>query len=996
MTLTNFRWPLLAATALLALGGATTTAHAAVPPKGAFTYVGNVDDGSRSGVVDRRGFLSSATKTFSTALDDGDDMAVGDVLGDGFDELLVADDGRGRIDVHDTSSGATTDFSTSIGQDVNAYDSVDDDLTAGNLTGDNKDEIIVGSTRFKMLVVYSASGQELKRIGPGIGYDSGDRVVAGDFIAGNGLDEVAVVSDEDEGRIDIYSYEGELLRTAHSGYDGDGDDVAAGDDTGDGIDEVIVANDEKGRIDSVDFATGKTHNFDSAYDSDDKLGVGDATGDGIDEVVVANTESNRIDVTNFFGKGGNFSSAYDSDDRFAVGKFGAGDTDLDGIPDRTELIGVRDGAGNVVYDLKAHGASPCRKDVFVELDHMASVPPDQTALDNVEKTFADTTDVQPVANCPYTGVNKNAGMNLVIENGESIADESPLSEARLEQLITAHRTLKSPFIRYALWADNYVKPNGDSPAGEAGHGPFGLDFVIALDGKPDNGITNGVHESTFMHELGHSLGLVHGGTSDVNCKPNYLSIMNYSFRTGLPATAGGFKIDFSHAALPQLDEKGLDESKGIGGDGQLMTIWTNGKGETDTAASNQRIDWNGSNGDGESGVKVDTNLNDGLDKSSPFETCENPNDGQIGLQTLNGHDDWAQLNTALAGPDGVTPDDREPTVAQLVAGFEARDQVFFPDATAQLRPELAGQHGDALGVAVDADHVYATHNYRAPDGAVIGNGSLVTLNRTTLAVEGVTRVGLDARAVAVNPVTKRAYVVNRGIGTGSSLSVINTVNRAVIKEIPLGQVAVDVAVNTRLNRVYVSNPTAESLMVLNGATNTLLPAVKVGKGIGGMAVDEATGIVYIAMTFRSAQPSFTALARVQDTGAVRTVLGQVDLGDPGIQATDVALAGGRVYVGGLGGGTVQPSVTVLDAASMQQLARIPMRGPVRAIAADAQSGLVAAAGDRGLDVIDGFSVIRRMDAGIAFSIATAGSQLFAGDALLGRLSRLSFTSGTAL
>src|SRR4051794_19769358 len=483
MTLTfSLRWPLFAVTGLLALAGATTTAHAAVPPKGAFTYVGNVDDGNRSGVVDRRGFLSSATKNFSTALDDSDDMAVGDVLGDSFDELLVADDGQGRIDVHDTSSGAVTNFSTSIGQDVNAYSSVGDDLTAGNLTGDSKDEIIVGSTQFKMLVVYSASGQELKRIGPGIGYDSGDRVVSGDFVPGNGLDEVAVVSDEDDGRIDVYSYAGQLLRTAHSGYDGDGDDVAAGDDTGDGIDEVIVANDEEGRIDSVDFAAGKTHNFDSAYDSDDKLGVGDATGDGIDEVVVANTESNRIDVTNFFGTGGNFPSAYDSDDRFAVGKFGTGDIDLDGIPDRTELIGVRDGAGKMVYDLKAHGASPCRKDVFVEVDHMASSAPDRSALDNVEQTFAAATDVQPVANCPYTGVSKATGMNLVIEDGESIADESPLSEARIEELIAAHRTLKSPFIRYALWANDYVTDDGDSPAGEAGHGALGLDFVITLDG----------------------------------------------------------------------------------------------------------------------------------------------------------------------------------------------------------------------------------------------------------------------------------------------------------------------------------------------------------------------------------------------------------------------------------------------------------------------------------------------------------------------------------
>ena len=32
-----------------------------------------------------------------------------------------------------------------------------------------------------------------------------------------------------------------------------------------------------------------------------------------------------------------------------------------------------------------------------------------------------------------------------------------------------------------------------------------------------------------MHELGHTLGLQHGGADDVNLKPNYLSVMSYAF-----------------------------------------------------------------------------------------------------------------------------------------------------------------------------------------------------------------------------------------------------------------------------------------------------------------------------------------------------------------------------------------------------------------------------------------------------------------------------------
>ena len=248
-------------------------------------------------------------------------MTTGDVLGDTFDEIVVGDDGTGRIDIHDTSTSAATSFSTAIGLDVFAYDDVADDLTTGNITGDGKDEIIVGDVDFDLVIVYSRTGQELKRF-DNVGLDNDDRVVAGDFFPGRGLEEIAVVNSEDEGRIDIFDADENLLQRLHSGFDGDGDDVAAGDDTGDLVDEVIVANDEEGRIDSHDLATGKVHVTDSAYDSDDKMDVGDVSGDGFAEVVIANTENNRVDVINFFGTTSNFASAYDSDDRFSVGVFG--------------------------------------------------------------------------------------------------------------------------------------------------------------------------------------------------------------------------------------------------------------------------------------------------------------------------------------------------------------------------------------------------------------------------------------------------------------------------------------------------------------------------------------------------------------------------------------------------------------------------------------------------------------------------------------------------
>ncbi|WP_432924099.1 hypothetical protein ACQPZZ_28530 [Microbispora sp. CA-135349] len=44
-----------------------------------------------------------------------------------------------------------------------------------------------------------------------------------------------------------------------------------------------------------------------------------------------------------------------------------------------------------------------------------------------------------------------------------------------------------------------------------------------------------VQSASFVHELGHALGLAHGGHDHVNYKPNYLSVMNYAYSSiGIP------------------------------------------------------------------------------------------------------------------------------------------------------------------------------------------------------------------------------------------------------------------------------------------------------------------------------------------------------------------------------------------------------------------------------------------------------------------------------
>ena len=68
------------------------------------------------------------------------------------------------------------------------------------------------------------------------------------------------------------------------------------------------------------------------------------------------------------------------------------------------------------------------------------------------------------------------------------------------------------------------------------------DFLVTLGGagwfnKPNAGQYKYTQVGTFVHELGHNLGLKHGGTDHTQYKPNLLSLMNYAFQTdGIPYT----------------------------------------------------------------------------------------------------------------------------------------------------------------------------------------------------------------------------------------------------------------------------------------------------------------------------------------------------------------------------------------------------------------------------------------------------------------------------
>jgi hypothetical protein len=160
---------------------------------------------------------------------------------------------------------------------------------------------------------------------------------------------------------------------------------------------------------------------------------------------------------------------------------------------------------------------------------------------------------------------------------------------------------------------------------------------------------------TLMHELGHNLGLRHGGFEDVNCKPNYLSVMNYTLQ--VPYIDPTRPLDYSRQELLGLDELFLDEFVGVGPwidppglSGRYVIYGVGGVATVESAEG--FVDWNG-DGVIDSGVAADVNYISERPDGAPLPGCgPSPEDFPEHGDFLAGSNDWLNLQFDFRG----TPD----------------------------------------------------------------------------------------------------------------------------------------------------------------------------------------------------------------------------------------------------------------------------------------------------------------------------------------------------
>jgi probable HAF family extracellular repeat protein len=300
-----------------------------------------------------------------------------------------------------------------------------------------------------------------------------------------------------------------------------------------------------------------------------------------------------------------------------------GDTDGDGLCDDWEKYGYTDPKTGAFVNLPRMGADPMHKDIFVQADYMVNSDviicdkdyvcefahthkPNPDAMNMVINAFANapvenpdgltgiTIHIDCGSDCimnPLTGEtwgDLSAAQAIdpeVIPFGADVCDQNGNNCDYSWDALNAEMSLNFvPLGRLASFHYMiYVHEIGDSVGVQPGAHVTGIadtpgsNFLVGLGGQQAQiGSLSGPvgpagtvlqQAGNFMHELGHNLGLMHGGQDDVNFKPNYLSIMNYNFtELGLFENGTGGYIDYSRfPAIPALNEYALLEPVGLNG-----------------------------------------------------------------------------------------------------------------------------------------------------------------------------------------------------------------------------------------------------------------------------------------------------------------------------------------------------------------------------------------------------------------------------------------------
>ncbi|WP_061300784.1 DUF11 domain-containing protein [Herbidospora cretacea] len=440
------------------------------------------------------------------------------------------------------------------------------------------------------------------------------------------------------------------------------------------------------------------------------------------------------------------------------------DGDGDGFSDWEEYRG-RDFDGDNVVDMTLPDADPKRRDLYVEVDYMAGHKPEPGALTDVENAF----DIAPITNAQTgeTGINLHLLLDEEVPKAEEIdfgdysdaaarpagayddfddvksgSPAKPCGAGNTAHFMTvadrnsAHcqdiLSFKRQKFRYGLFIDQMT--GGGTVSGRAElHERGGNDFVVSLGGWANFDGVGGkqnAEASTFLHELGHTLGLGHGGRYDngtvdvINCKPNYQSVMNYIWQFN--QYDAGRPLSYSRLVGSTLVENDLDETRQPGISGLVRDVFhttPNPKGDVDgngilddmvwnRSDPQQKIDWNEDGDRLDDPVTMNINRFPWLGSDCGFAKVD---------ETMLGHTDWDRLVYDFTSSPRFSDGAHGPMPDELDYAEVTRS------ATADVKAALSFDKAQAA----PGETVIAT--------AKLTNQGAVESQDTTVTVDGATR-----------------------------------------------------------------------------------------------------------------------------------------------------------------------------------------------------------------------------------------------------------------
>ena len=389
------------------------------------------------------------------------------------------------------------------------------------------------------------------------------------------------------------------------------------------------------------------------------------------------------------------------------------DTDGDGLLDTWENNGYdfETEDGEIIHvDLPGLGADPNIKDVFFVVDYMVGQESDATGTKTMTYDHRPTDAMlqlvkdafTPPSGDPRHGNHEDVTLHVLVRHKLDASggvilgpDGNPLPRidfvSQLGQIAGGNYVWTAPKpgspthfddiknahfaqeLRQAMYYCVFAHKVGGTYTGMARGAPESdsivslgdlLEFRAAAPEITDGSTvtpTNLEQGGTFMHEVGHCLGLRHGGDEEVFYKPNYLSVMNLVFQlSGLRHNGENGLLDYSFIQLPDLDETDLDEFVGLvsipsAPDADPLeviirnygTTWFFRPGELPRGVAQR---WT-SNAAGPVNWYVDSLADPPSEDALQMSVAVDIN--RSGTQTvLRGHDDWDNLNF-LGGVKGT-------------------------------------------------------------------------------------------------------------------------------------------------------------------------------------------------------------------------------------------------------------------------------------------------------------------------------------------------------